>query len=85
MTTPGGTVYVLDPVTIGSQMRVRFSPDGNIFREIPNDPLSPPVPYISVGLSSSGGLFYNARKTTRNAQDLILFMRPSIVRNETFE
>jgi hypothetical protein len=85
VTTPGGTVYVLDPVSVGARMRVRFSPDGNIFREIPNDPLSPPVPFLSLELSGAGGLFYNARKTTRNAQDLILFMRPTIVRNETFE
>ncbi len=85
VTTPGGTVYVLDPITVDPRSRTTFSPDGEVFREDPFDPVEPPVPFISVELSSVGGLFYNARKTRRNAQGLILFMRPSVVRNETFE
>jgi hypothetical protein len=85
VTTPGGTVYVLDPVTIPGRARVSFSPDGEIFREDPFDPTDPPVPFISVEISSVGGLFYNARKTSRRPLGVIEFLRPSIVRNETFE
>jgi hypothetical protein len=79
--TPGGTEYILDPFDVGPFGRVPWSPDGSVFREDPTDVTAPPVRFMTFLFSSSGGVFMDGRRTRTNAQDLILFQRPFVVRN----
>jgi hypothetical protein len=79
--TPGGTEYVLPTVTVPAGNRVDWSPDGQIFREDPTDTTGPPVPYMSFRLSSTGGLWYNLRRTRLEASLLYRWVQPSVLRD----
>lgn len=79
--TPGGTEYMLSPVTVGPHARFDWSPDGTIFREDPSSTTEPPVPFMAFRLTSLGGVFFGARRDRRNVQDIILAMIPHAVRD----
>jgi hypothetical protein len=79
--TPGGTQYVLDPITVAPYSMFFYSPDGNVFREDPTDVTAPPVPFVSLQLSGSGGLFYDGVRQRVDATGLILYRHPFFVRN----
>ncbi len=77
--TPGGTQYQLPSVVLPGLTQVRWSPDGQIFREDPTDTTSPPVPFMTFFFSTSGGTFFDGLRTRVDATDLIFFVRPYAV------
>lgn len=79
--TPGGTEYILAPVTVGPQAMLFWSPDGLLFREDPTDVTAPPVPFMSFQFSASGGIFFDGVRERVDAAGLILYRRSFVVRN----
>jgi len=79
--TPGGTEYILDPVSLGANGMVWWSPDGLVFREDPSDTTGPPVPTMTFLFSATGGLFYDGVRQRVDALGRILYRRPFVIRN----
>jgi len=79
--TPGGTEYYLDPIMVPARSRVDWSPDGMVFTEDPTSPTDPPVPFMAFRLTGQGGMFFNARRTRRASNELILTVTPHVVRD----
>lgn len=75
--TPGGTVYILGPLTLSGYQRLDWSPDGTIWREEPTDTTGPAVRFMAFRFSSDGGIFINGRRVRYSPVTTeIVSMRP---------
>ncbi len=79
--TPGGTEYILPSVDVPPFGRIDWSPDGTVFREVPGDTQGPALTMLGFRFTANGGLFWGAREEKRQANDLLVFVRPSLVYN----
>mgnify|MGYP001557108496 FL=1 len=80
--TPGGTEYILDPVTVPAFSRIDWSADGLIFTEDPTDPEQDQVPFMTFLFTGQGGMYFNARRTWRELIGMELrAIAPQVVRD----
>lgn len=81
MTTPGGTRYTLDTVTVPALSRYRWSPDGLQLREDPTDTIGPFVDRGCFRFSPPSGLLFRGRRREINNTDTIILITPQILRD----
>lgn len=79
--TPGGTLYLLEPLTIAAGQRLDWTPDGQVFREVPTDPTLPAVPFMRFQFSPPSGAFFRGCTTVTDALGLINFLTPHAQRD----
>lgn len=79
--TPGGTEYILDDLEVPAYTRMDWTPDGMNFREDPSDTTGPIVPYMQFLFTPSGGAFFRGRTVARDANGLIFFITPMMIRD----
>ncbi len=76
-----GTEYILDRVTVPPLSRLDWSPDGMILREEPTDTVGAPVPFLQLEMTPLTGAFFRSRTEARDANELLIFVTPTIVRD----
>ena len=81
MTTPGGTEYILDTITVPARSRLIWSPDGLQRREDPTDTVGPLVTRACFRFSPTAGLYFRARRRELNTVGAIILISPQIVRD----
>jgi hypothetical protein len=79
--TPGGTEYILEALEVPALSRLDWTPDGMNFREDPSDPTGPIVRYMQFLFSPSGGAFFRGRTVAQDANGLIFFITPTMIRD----
>lgn len=75
--TPGGTLYLLDPIIVPPLERFDWTPDGLTFREVPTDTIGPFVKYMRFEFFPPGGIFFRGRTTSSDALGIIRFITPT--------
>lgn len=75
--TPGGTLYLLDPIIVPPFERFDWTPDGLTFRESPTDTIGPFVDYMRFEFFPSSGFFFRGRTTSSDAFGVIRFLTPT--------
>ncbi len=79
--TPGGTLYLLAPITVPAFERFDWTPDGLTFREIPTDTVGPFVQYMRFEFFPPGGIFFRGRTTSSDALGLVRYISPTANRS----